>query len=294
MANRLSLAPLTINEAGPLELIDAAAAGGFDAVALRVIGPPGVETDVVADAAIPAIKRRAADNGIGIFSTTGIWLTPAFAVSDVDRALANAAALGAESCLAAGYDDEWPRLTANFAALCRAAARFGLRIGVEFMPYLPVRSVADAARLLREAAQPNAGIIVDALHLARSGGTPADVAAVERSLISYVQLCDAPRERPATMERRDESLHYRLYPGEGELPLFALMDALPPDVTIDVEAPCAADANLSFAARGRRAGDATRRFLQKYRDAALGRLALLRGGGEAQHRLDHSPRDWPC
>lgn len=266
MANTLSLAPLTINEAGPLELIDAAAAGGFDAVALRVIGPPGVETDVVASAAIPAIKRRAADNGIGIFSTTGIWLTPAFAVSDVDRALANAAALGAESCLAAGYDDNWPRLTANFAALCQAAARLGLRIGVEFMPYLPVRSVADAARLLREAAQPNAGIIVDALHLARSGGTPADVAAVGRSLISYVQLCDAPRERPATMERRDELLHHRLYPGEGELPLFALMDALPPDVTIDVEAPCAADAHLSFAARGRRAGDATRRFLQKYRE----------------------------
>ena len=41
MASRLSLAPLTINEAGPLELISAAAAGGFDAVAMRVIGPPG-------------------------------------------------------------------------------------------------------------------------------------------------------------------------------------------------------------------------------------------------------------
>ncbi len=263
--NRLSLAPLTINDAGPIELIDAAAAGGFDAVALRVIGPPGVETDIVQSAEIPAIRRRASDLGITIFSVTGIWLTPEFKVSYVEQALANAAALGAEWCLAAGYDDDGPRLTANFAALCQAAARFKLRIGVEFMPYLPVRSVADAALLLRDAAQPNAGIIVDALHQARSGGSPADVAAIDPALIAYAQLCDAPRERPVHMERREESLHNRLYPGEGELPLFDLMDALPRDVTIDLEAPVAADASLSFDDHARRAGDATRRFLAAYR-----------------------------
>ncbi len=265
MANRLSLAPLTINDAGPLQLMSAASAGGFDAVALRVIGPPGVETDVVAAEQIPEIRRCAGDLGIGIFSVTGIWLKAEFQVSHVERALNNAAALGADYCLAAGYDDDWPRLTENFAALCQAAARRQLRIGVEFMPYLPVRSVGDAARLLRDAAQPNAGIIVDALHLARSGGTPADVAAVDPSLISYVQLCDAPRERPAAMERREELLRHRLYPGEGELPLFELMDALPRDITIDLEAPVAADARLSFDERARRAGEATRRFLAAYR-----------------------------
>jgi sugar phosphate isomerase/epimerase len=265
MANRLSLAPLTINEAGPLELIESAAAGGFDAVSLRVIGPPGIATDVVAAAQIPEIRRRAGDLGVGIFATTGIWLAPEFRMADVERALANTAALGAGHCLAAGYDDDGSRLAGNFATLCQAAARFGLRVGVEFMPYLPVKSVADAARVLREAAQPNAGIIVDALHLARSGGTPADVAALDPALIAYVQLCDATRERPAGMAPREESLRHRLYPGDGELPLFELMDALSPDIVIDLEAPVAADAHLPFAERARRAGDATRRFLAAYR-----------------------------
>lgn len=266
MANRLSLAPLTINEAGPLELISAAAAGGFDAVALRVIGPPGIETNVVAVAQIPEIRKRAGDLGIGIFSTTGIWLTPDFEVSQVEPALANAAALGAAYCLAAGYDADGPRLAANFATLCRSAAPLGLSIGVEFMPYLPVKNIGDAVRLSQAAAQPNAGIIVDALHLARSGGTPGDVAAIEPSLISYVQLCDAPRERPPMIERREESLRHRLYPGDGELPLHDLMDALPRDITVDVEAPVASDARLPFDQRARRAGDATRRFLQKHRE----------------------------
>jgi sugar phosphate isomerase/epimerase len=265
MANRLSLAPLTINEAEPLELISAAAAGGFDAVALRVIGPPGVETEVVAGARVPEIRQRADDLGIVIFSATGIWLTPDFEVSHVEHALANAAALGAAYCLAACYDNEGSRLTANFATLCRAAARLGLSIGIEFMPYLPVKNIGDAVRLAQAAAQPNAGIIVDALHLARSGGAPSDVAAIEPSLISYVQLCDAPRERPSVIERREESLRHRLYPGEGELPLFDLMDVLPHNITVDVEAPVAADARLPFDERARRAGDATRRFLQNHR-----------------------------
>lgn len=266
MANRLSLAPLTINEAGPLELISAAAAGGFDAVALRVIGPPGIESTVVAVAQIPEIRKRAGDLGIGIFSTTGIWLRPDFEVSRVEHALANAAALGAAYCLAAGYDDDGPRLTANFATLCRTAAPLGLSIGIEFMPYLPVKNIGDAVRLAQAAAQPNAGVIVDALHLARSGGAPGDVAAIEPSLISYVQLCDAPRERPPMLERREESLHHRLYPGDGELPLHDLMDALPHDITVDVEAPVASDTHLPFDERARRAGDATRRFLQKHRE----------------------------
>ena len=222
MANRLSLAPLTIKEAGPLELIDAAKAGGFDAVTLRAIGAPGVEPvpPLAGDrATIAAIRRRVADTGVGIFSASGIWLTADFAVGQVESALATAAELGALHFLAVGFDSDWPRLVANFAALCEAAARYRLGIALEFMPYIPVRTVGDGARLIREAGQANAGLVIDTLHLARSDGTPADVAAVEPGRISYVQLCDAPRVRPATMERREESLNHRLYPGDGELPL---------------------------------------------------------------------------
>jgi sugar phosphate isomerase/epimerase len=268
MANRLSLAPLTLSDASPLELIDAAKAGGFDAVTLRMIGAPGIETaPPLADdrAQVAAIGRRLNDTGIAAFSASGIWLTPDFAADRFERALATAAELGAAHFLAVGFDSDWPRLVANFAALCALAARYRLGIAVEFMPYIPVRTAADGARLIREAGQPNAGLVIDALHLARSDGTPADIAAIDPALLFYVQLCDAPRVRPATMERREESLHNRLYPGEGELPLFALMDALPRDIAIDLETPCAADAHLPLDERARRAGDATRRFLHAYR-----------------------------
>jgi sugar phosphate isomerase/epimerase len=268
MPNLLSLAPLTINDAAPLELIDAAAAGGFEAVGLRIVGPPGTDpvTPIVGDAAlIRAIKQRFADRGIGFFAATGIWLWPEFDVRRLERELATAAELGASWFLAAGYDPDTARLSDNFTQLCEAAAAFGLKISFEFMPYIQTKTLGDAHRIVQQSGQKNVGILVDALHLARSGGTPAEVAAIAPELIAYVQLCDAPHEKPAHLQLREESLHDRLYPGEGELWLYELMDALPRDVAIDLETPSAKDRALTSAERARRAGDATRRFLAAYR-----------------------------
>ena len=65
-------------------------------------------------------------------------------------------------------------------------------------------------------------------------------------------------------ELRRESRTARLLPGEGELPLDALLDALPPDVAISVEAPSARDAHLPAAERARRALAATRAVLARH------------------------------
>jgi sugar phosphate isomerase/epimerase len=286
MPNLLSLAPLTINDAAPLELIDGAASGGFDAVGLRIVGPPGTDpvTPIVGEAAlIRAIKRRFADRGVGFFAATGIWLTPDLDVAALDRELATAAELGASWFLAAGYDPDTARLCDNFTALCEAAAGFGLKIAFEFMPYIETKTLGEAHRVVQQSRRPNAGILVDVLHLARSGGTPAEVAAVAPELIAYLQLCDAPRQKPAQLQLREESLRDRLYPGEGELWLYELMDALPRDVAIDLETPHAKDRALPAAERARRAGDATRRFLAAYwarsnrPPSAAGRLAKTDG-----------------
>jgi sugar phosphate isomerase/epimerase len=268
MPNLLSLAPLTINDAAPLELIDAAAAGGFDAVGLRIVGPPGTDpvTPIVGDAAlIRAIKQRFADHGIGLFAATGIWLWPELDVARLDRELATAAELGAGWFLAAGYDPDEARLGDNFTRLCEAAAGHGLKIAFEFMPYIETKTLGAAHRIVQQSSQSNCGILVDVLHLARSGGTPAEVAAIAPEQIAYIQLCDAPREKPAHLQLREESLRDRLYPGEGELWLYDLMDALPRDVAIDLETPSARDRSLPAAERAKRAGDATRRFLAAYR-----------------------------
>jgi sugar phosphate isomerase/epimerase len=105
----------------------------------------------------------------------------------------------------------------------------------EFLPMFPLATLADAARVVREAGRPNAGILVDNLHLRSSGAVPADVAAFDRALFPYVQIADAPRVAPhGAAALYEEALHGRSWPGDGELPIAELLTVLP-DVPISFE-----------------------------------------------------------
>lgn len=262
--NRLSLAPVTINEVDPPELIAAAASAGFAATDLRVLGAPGAApvAPVIGNRPMmAAIAAACADSGISIFAATGVWLVPDFRLDAALPALELAAQLGAEQFLVVGNDPIEERMTDHLGQLAAAAADFRLRLALELMPYTAVNSLTKAYRLVAACAAPNLGLLIDALHLARSGGTPAEVASIPPQHIAYVQLCDAPLTPPPEGALRQESLSARLYPGDGELPLFALMDALPPDIVIDVETPVASDRSLPPDRRASLAAAATKRFL---------------------------------
>src|SRR5262249_56347034 len=95
----------------------------------------------------------------------------------------------------------------------------------------------------------------------RCGGLPQDVASVDPSLLRYAQLCDAgpdmpgPTDTPALIR---EARTGRLLPGEGVLPLKALVEALPASAPLAIEAPCRATADLPALERARRAHRALR------------------------------------
>jgi hypothetical protein len=57
----------------------------------------------------------------------------------------------------------------------------------------------------------------------------------------------------------------RLYPGDGALPLFEFVDALPDDMEIECEFPNAALAGVPVSERARLAGVALRNFLEHHR-----------------------------
>jgi sugar phosphate isomerase/epimerase len=262
--NRLSLAPVTLNEVEPPALIAAAAAAGFDAAGLRVLGAPGaapVAPLVGNRKLVAAIAAACADTGVAIFAATGVWLVPDFDLDSVRPALEVAARLGAEWFVTVGNDPDEARMTDNLGRLAVAAASFQLRLSVELMPYTALNSLEKADRMVAASGSANVGLLIDALHLARSGGTPEAVARLRPERIAYLQLCDAPRAPPADMPLRVESLTSRLYPGDGELPLLALIDALPADIVIDVETPVAADRLLAPEQRAARAAAATRRLV---------------------------------
>ncbi len=242
MPRKFSLAYLTTAPMLPPEVLELAAGLGYDAVGLRALPavPGGNDTSpLITDKALLRETRRALQaTGIPVFDMEIVRLNAAFTVAEFAPFLDVCGALGAKAILVAGDDPDEARLTQSFAAFCAAARPYGLTADLEPMPWTKIPNVATALRILEAAGAGNGGLLVDALHTARSSTTLADVRAIPRARINYIQLCDAPAEIPTTLEGLLHTARAeRLLPGDGGLPLQALLEALPADVPVSLEIP---------------------------------------------------------
>jgi sugar phosphate isomerase/epimerase len=186
--------------------------------------------------------------------------------------LESAAALGAQRAGVNIDDPDRSRTIDRFGTLCDLAAQFGIGLDIEFMIWRPVARLEDAAAIVRAAGRSNGRILIDALHLDRSGGTPAAVAALDPTLIGSVQLCDAPKRRPEASGIIDEAREGRLAPGEGDLPLDVLLHVLSQSVPLAVEVPLARSMpDATPLDRARYVRFATERFLRRHATVTPGR-----------------------
>jgi sugar phosphate isomerase/epimerase len=264
----LSLDHLTVIDASPLELIDAAAAGGFEHVGLRIVQPLAAApvADVIGQpAARRELKSAMAATGVSVRLIESIWLGPDANLPSLEPALATGAELGARFVLVAGNDPERARLIDNLGALANLAHGYGLEIAFEFMPFTQVGCYEDAAAIKHEIGRDNLRLLVDALHLSRSGRDFQKLEPLDSSLVSYVHLCDARGAVPSSSDvLRAEARQNRFDPGEGDLPLDAFLDAMPADACLGVEVPCSRYAGLPPIERGRIAGRTVRNWLKRH------------------------------
>ena len=268
-AIRTSLAHLTMVDASPLELIEAAAEGGFDAIGPRIAAPqPGdvLAHPVIGNAPlIREIEARLAATGLQVWDIEVVWLAAHSNVATLEPMLELGQRFGARHLLVCGNDPEQDRMDDNLAKLCQLAQKYQLGVALEFMPFVETKTLAQAKAKLERVRQPNARLLVDALHLSRSGGNASDLASIDPSLLPYAHLCDAPAVVPPADGLRAEARGGRYYPGLGELPLAEFVRAFPDETPMVVEAPSARYAHLSFVERGRICGAATRALLSGLR-----------------------------
>jgi sugar phosphate isomerase/epimerase len=237
----LGLAHLTALDLAPPELIKAAARAGFGSVGLRVHPAMRGAVSYPTRAGSQPHRELAGilkSEGMRLHEIECFQLTPDVDVARFEPLLEAGANLGAAAVTISGDDPDNTRLTANFARFCDLAHPFGLRVDIEFMRWRAVGTLRQAEAIVRTAGKPNGAILVDALHLDRSGGAPDDIRAVPAASLRAVQLCDAVADRPETETAIiAEAREGRLPPGDGALPLFDLLDALPANVNISVEMP---------------------------------------------------------
>ncbi|HKU96282.1 MAG TPA: TIM barrel protein [Vineibacter sp.] len=247
-------------------MIAAAADAGFQSVGLRLVAPSHSDAfDSIIDdeASLRETERCLQSSGLCVLDVETLWLEPDTVIADFQPALETAARLGARFVQVVGNDPLKGRLIANVARLCQVVAPLRLQVMLEFIPYSEVKTLARAAEVIDATGESNAGVLIDALHLSRSGGSPAELATMAPALLPWAQICDAPRTAPAAERLRAEARRDRLYPGEGGLPLLELLAALPPDIPLSVEAPHARYRNLSARERARLAFAASSTLLRR-------------------------------
>jgi sugar phosphate isomerase/epimerase len=252
-------------DAPPLDLIEAAGDAGYDGVGLRLHPSPNLPYHpVVGDAPlIRQMKQALADAGLSVLDIYTFYLEPVTRLDDFIPALALGAEFGAGYALVQGADPSWSRLCDKFAGFCEQARRFGLTASLEFVPQRDLATLAQARQLITESAQPNAAICVDPLHLARGGGTPADLRDLDLGLFPYVQFSDgvlAPGEPDLNLAKRIGVGERRL-PGRGMLPLVDFLEVIPDNVPLSVEVPRPAGRSMTDAAWTQTVIEETRRFI---------------------------------
>src|SRR5262249_35357781 len=124
----LSLAHFTVVEADPITLIEAARAGGYDAIGLRIVPP--FPTDhvfpVIGDRnVIRSIKRRLWETGVRVRDAGATGLRAEGAVAPPDRALDPAVGRGEGDVFGVANDPDRGRLAAILSRLCAAASLRG-------------------------------------------------------------------------------------------------------------------------------------------------------------------------
>lgn len=242
-ASGIGVAHLTALELNPSEFVMESASAGFAAVGLRTnpVALGAIHYPLKAGTAQHRdLVRLLDERGVAVREVEFIPILPGIDVPSYEAMFEAAAGLGAQTVTVSGDDSDFSRLVANFAALCDLAAGFGLRIDLEFMRWRRVGSLGDARRVLDAAARPNGSILVDALHLMRSGGTPADVSELPSAYVQAVQICDAPAVSPVGDDAIiREAREGRLPPGQGALPLATLLRSMPSHTVISAEMPFA-------------------------------------------------------
>jgi sugar phosphate isomerase/epimerase len=230
--NRIALASGILPEFGPVETIRAAVAGGFDAVGLWV-EPENWTTATIRDA-----KSALADSGLELLDVEVIWIKPDSDMSLHKRSLDIGAELGATNILCVSSNPDMGATAARLAALCAHAEPCGMRVSLEFGIFTEVKTLSAAMAVLDAVAHPLRALLIDPIHVDRSGSTVEQIAAVPRSLLPYAQFCDASAIRPDPNDFDAviiDAIDLRLQCGEGVLPLRAMLDALPTDIPLSIE-----------------------------------------------------------
>lgn len=219
--------------------VDAAVAGGFSSVA---ISPITYLDETSRGQSAKSLRDYAEDHGVPVrhldsltgWAPSGLMegyddeMRARYMIS-LDESFEICEAMGISSVLACAAFEAGTVaqdiVVQGFADLYRRADELGISVDLEPMPFLGVPDLQAALSILDAADATRAGIVLDTWHFSRGNPDFALLRSLPRGKVTSLQISDSlnRQQAPTLME---DTLRYRLFAGEGELPITPILELL--------------------------------------------------------------------
>ena len=246
--NRLGIEMLTVLGMPPVEYVKLAGELGCVSVSTGLSGLPLTMFGITDFAPYPewslrddpALRRETIaamrDAGVKIGLGEGFRADTGIDVSEFAGDLDLMVELGAVRINAIGIEPDLPRCHDQLAKLAEMVTARGMLFTVEFCPGFAIDTLGKTLALIDHIGRGRCRVLLDSMHFFRTGGTVAEIEALDADMIGYAQLADG-RNAPPDDGYMMEAMFARGVPGAGELPLRELIAVLPSDLPISVEVP---------------------------------------------------------
>ncbi|QTD57602.1 sugar phosphate isomerase/epimerase family protein [Parasphingorhabdus cellanae] len=231
MSHILSLAAGTLPEFLPDQVAQAAGQSGFSHVGFTI------EPDKWSAEQAKATKAAIKQHDLFVLDVEVIWIPEGGVLTDDHRLIIDVGAeLGAPNVLVVSAEPDPDRTAAALHQLCEWAAPANMRVSLEFLMITAVQSLDTALDIVHRCDHPAAAVLIDSLHFQRAGHAAADLKTVTGNLLHYSQICDGNLHCADDFDAYlEDAIDLRSAPGEGELPLIDILDALPMDIPLSLE-----------------------------------------------------------
>jgi sugar phosphate isomerase/epimerase len=238
----ISLAAGVVQEFPADQVVYAAAEAGFNAVGIWC------ELETWTDEHTDKVRKALTDTGITALDIEVVWFKPGEPIDTHDRLVDIAKAIGAKNILCVSSETDIGETKKRFRHLCQLTEGSDIRVVLEFLAITEIDSLAKALEVVNDVAHPAGGVLIDSLHLQRTGTCVQDIVELvqtdpisptlsKANLFPYLQLCDAS----ATLADKsyegvlEDAVFLRRLLGDGQLPIADILKAFAASMPISLE-----------------------------------------------------------
>jgi sugar phosphate isomerase/epimerase len=256
--NKLINSPQNLGTTAPMDYIYATRNAGYEGIGIRLYRAPTRTYNFNPIVGYPAlmrdVKQAIADLGLEMYDVYSYYLQPEMEWDIIMPTLDFAGELGARYLLVIGDDPEWNRMCDNMGRICDKLQPMGIRAVVEAYANA-LTPLATAVKFCEDTREYGVGLCLDPRQAFRDEKHASNVAlkAVDRALLPYAQINDST---PLG--------NNGILPGEGQVPLYDYLDALPAGIDLSTEAQFPSDYTYTGAEWAKITVERTHKFLERY------------------------------